>query len=200
MKLTNKKKNVISTKDLPVKKSINLIGEQKKTFNAKVAIPMILVFAILIGVCGKFLVVDKLVKVYDAQTEVANLQLVKAKAFEKLNSYGDLVETYEHYTYQDMTYEEMYRADRVKVLDLIEEKVNKNNLLSLSLQENQCVIQINNVTLGMAKDIAADLKTSDLVDFCIVTNANTGSDVQYISDNQIVVAQITIYLNERGYE
>lgn len=200
MKKIKVKENVIQAKDLPIKKSINLIGEEKKVFNLKTAIPTILVAVALLGIGGKFLVVDKLIEMYETQARVAELQIEVNYAREKLNSFDDLVDIYGHFTYSDFTSEELYRADRVKVLDLIEEKVSKDNLTFLSIQDNQCIVQIENVTLGMAKDISADLKSSDLVDFCIVTNANTGSDVKFISDKQIVTAQIIIYLNERGYE
>ncbi|MDO4501213.1 MAG: hypothetical protein Q4B60_08110 [Erysipelotrichaceae bacterium] len=183
-------------KNLPYKRSINVVGEIKKKVNNKVLIPMVLIAVILTALAGKFLVLDRFMEMYSKQAQVADLQIAVTAAYDTLAKFGDLNETYAHYTYSGFNSEELYRTSRTQVLDLIDNKVrNKAELISLNLSGNQCAIQIRDITLGMAKDIANDLKEDDIVDFCIVTNANTGSNLEYINENQKVTAQITVYLN-----
>ena len=81
------------------KKQINLAlaGQQKKHYF--VAIPAIGAIVVAAGVIGKVAVADRLVKMSEAQSAASELQKQVDDITAYIDSFGDLQETYAHYTY-----------------------------------------------------------------------------------------------------
>ncbi|MBR5746285.1 MAG: hypothetical protein IKX92_03385, partial [Clostridia bacterium] len=133
---------------VPGKRSINLAEVGVKKVNYKAAIPAIIIIAVLAVLISKFGVIDRFVKVADAEREVAELQARIDTAQARIQSYGELRETYAHYTYSDMTEEELNRADRVGVMELLKRVVMPKAAISTwSVSGNQLKVMLNAGTL-----------------------------------------------------
>lgn len=104
---------------MPVKKSINLMVIDENKISAKKAIPGILLIVLLAALFSKFLVADRLVAVSDAASEAARLQVDLNNALARVKEYGEVEETYAHYTYAGMTPAEQSLVDRTRVLELV---------------------------------------------------------------------------------
>lgn len=114
-----KGKGVLKGK-LPTKRSINLVLVDENKINPLTAILGILLIVVLAGVFSKFLVIDRLDAMAQAQGRVTRLQGDLDSAMDALDSIGDIGETYAHYTLEGMTAAELNQVDRVLVLALVD--------------------------------------------------------------------------------
>ena len=115
----NKGKGVLKGK-LPTKRSINLVLVDENKINPLTAILGILLIVVLAGVFSKFLVIDRLDAMAQAQGRVSRLQGDLDSAMDALDNIGDIGETYAHYTLEGMTAAELNQVDRVLVLALVD--------------------------------------------------------------------------------
>ena len=101
------------------KKQINLAlaGQKKKRYF--VAIPAIGAIVVAAGVIGKVAVADRLVKMSEAQSAASELQKQVDDITAYIDSFGDLQETYAHYTYQGLNADELSYLNRPEVLQLM---------------------------------------------------------------------------------
>ena len=104
---------------MPTKRTINLMLVEEGKIRARTAIPAILAIIVLAALFSKYMVIDRLTAVNQAQGRAARLQqdLDSAKAL--LEEYGDVDTIYAHYTYEGMTAQEMGRVDRDQVMQLV---------------------------------------------------------------------------------
>lgn len=191
------KKKKMSRRDMPVKRSINLAKSQEKPLNLRIAIPALVLIILGAIALSKFAVVDRLVAMSRAQSEVVAVQAQLNEYYATIEGMEDLTEEYAHYTYSGMTQEEIERTDRVKVLQLIQKVILpravvnnwtvNGNLLSLSLYRS---------SLQEINELVQKLNTDNLVDYCTVTTANTGS--QSADPNAMVNAQVLVYLKKNS--
>ncbi|MBQ9039720.1 MAG: hypothetical protein IJ119_09595 [Clostridia bacterium] len=114
-----KGKGVLKGK-LPTKRSINLVLVDENKINPLTAILGILLIVLLAGVFSKFLVIDRLDAMSQAQGRVTQLQNDLDSAMDALDNIGDIGETYAHYTLEGMTAAELNQVDRVLVLALVD--------------------------------------------------------------------------------
>ena len=114
-----KGKGVLKGK-LPTKRSINLVLVDENKINPLTAILGILLIVVLAGVFSKFLVIDRLDAMAQAQGRVRRLQGDLDSAMDALDNIGDIGETYAHYTLEGMTAAELNQVDRVLVLALVD--------------------------------------------------------------------------------
>lgn len=114
-----KGKGVLKGK-LPTKRSINLVLVDENKINPLTAILGILLIVLLAGVFSKFLVIDRLDAMAQAQGRVTRLQGDLDSAMDALDNIGDIGETYAHYTLEGMTAAELNQVDRVLVLALVD--------------------------------------------------------------------------------
>lgn len=114
-----KGKGVLKGK-LPTKRSINLVLVDENKINPLTAILGILLIVVLAGVFSKFLVIDRLDAMAQAQGRVTRLQGDLDSAMDALDNIGDIGETYAHYTLEGMTAAELNQVDRVLVLALVD--------------------------------------------------------------------------------
>ena len=101
------------------KKQINLAlaGQKKKHY--WVAVPAIGGIVVVAGVIGKVAVADRLVQMSEAQSAVSQMQQQVDDITAYIDSFGDLQETYAHYTYQGLTGDELSFLNRPEVLKLM---------------------------------------------------------------------------------
>lgn len=114
-----KGKSVLKGK-LPTKRSINLVLVDENKINPFTAILGVLLIVVLAGVFSKFLVIDRLNAMSQAQGRVTRLQQDLDSAMDALDNIGDIGETYAHYTLEGMTAAELNQVDRVLVLALVD--------------------------------------------------------------------------------
>ncbi|MBO4277680.1 MAG: hypothetical protein J5925_04730 [Clostridia bacterium] len=184
---------------VPGKRSINLAEVGVKKVNYKAAIPAIIIIAVLAVLISKFGVIDRFVKVADAEREVAELQARIDTAQARIQSYGELRETYAHYTYSDMTEEELNRADRVGVMELLKRVVMPKAAISTwSVSGNQLKVMLNAGTLEEINGIAQSLMDEPTVDYCTISTAVTDKD--YVETAKGVTANIIVYLTKASEE
>ena len=114
-----KGKGVLKGK-LPTKRSINLVLVDENKINPLTAILGMLLIVVLAGAFSKFLVIDRLDAMAQAQGRVSRLQGDLDSAMDALDNIGDIGETYAHYTLEGMTAAELNQVDRVLVLALVD--------------------------------------------------------------------------------
>lgn len=182
----------------PVKRTINLIGAGEKPIRIKIAAPAILLIVFIAAIFSKFAVVDRLIAVSRAEAKVSEVQQQLNAGYDKIDSYGELTETYAHYTYSGMTEEELAKVDRTDVLHLMERVVFPYaTVSSWSISGNEMTIMLTGSTLQKINTIVQELEKDDMVDYCTVTTAMTNSYQSSIwNDRPVdedVTAQVTIY-------
>jgi len=181
------------TTHLPDKKTINLALVGKKGIDLRIAIPAIILIIAAAVLISKFAVIDRFAKVTAAEREVAAIQKQIDDGYEQIAGYGELAELYAHYTYSDMTEEELNRADRVVAYDmLIRLVLPKATINSWSIKDNTMTVSLSGNTLQEINLIAQQLMEESNVDYCTVTAAAT--DYQRFDKTEYVNAQITVYL------
>ena len=105
---------------MPTKRSINLVLVNENKINPLIAILGVLLVLVLAAVFNKFLVIDRLSAMSQAQGRVTRLQSDLDSAMDALDNIGDVGDTYAHYTLEGMTAAELNLVDRTLVLALVD--------------------------------------------------------------------------------
>jgi len=180
---------------VPNKRSINLAEVGVKRINLKAAIPAVIIIAVLAVLVSKFGVIDRFVKVAEAEREVAELQERIETAHKRIAGYGELRDVYAHYTYSDMTEEELNRPDRVRVMALIKRVVMpRADIINWSVTGSQLKITLNAGTLEEINGIAQSLLGESMVDYCNISTAVTDKDRAIATKG--VTADVIVYLTK----
>ena len=192
-----KEKQVPGIKRVPTKRTINLATAGQKKTNFALAIPLIIVIIVLAGLFGKFMVADKIAAQMKASAEVSSLQRELDEKYAALDALSDsLSEDYAHYTYKDFTEEELTTADRLQVLNLIDQYIlPEADVEEWSLVGNLLTMPITADTLEDINKIVDKLNTCVIVDPCSLTTAtNETRDSRGNEVSGKVTAQISVYL------
>lgn len=104
---------------MPTKRSINLVVVDENKVNPVAAVLGILVIVALAVAFSKFMVVDRLVAMSAATGRAASMKSTLDEAIAQQRGYGDVENTYAHYTMEGMTAAELGMVDRVEVLQLV---------------------------------------------------------------------------------
>lgn len=178
---------------LPVKRTINLAMAGLKPMNKKAAAIGVVLILIAAAAFGKFAVADRLSELHAARARRAELQAAVDEGYAEVESYGSLLDRYAHYTYSDMTAEELSAADRSEVLDLVARVVSpKADIAGWTLRDNQLTLEIGGCTADDVSGIVSALQADALVDFCTTTTAAMGGVTER---DGAVSATILVYLN-----
>lgn len=181
------------------KKQINLAlaGQQKKHYF--VAIPAIGAIVVAAGVIGKVAVADRLVKMSEAQSAASELQKQVDDITAYIDSFGDLQETYAHYTYQGLNADELSYLNRPEVLQLMKNVIfPKVTVSSWSVSGNQLTLPVTGENLSDINSLVQELEQIPIVDYCNVMTAVTDSNSTDENGNPVssdtVTGQIVVYL------
>ena len=181
------------------KKQINLAlaGQKKKHYF--VAIPAIGVIVVVAGVIGKVAVADRLVKMSEAQSAASELQKQVDDITAYIDSFGDLQETYAHYTYQGLNADELSYLNRPEVLQLMKNVIfPKVTVSSWSVSGNQLTLPVTGENLSDINSLVQELEQVPIVDYCNVMTAVTDSNSTDENGNPVssdtVTGQIIVYL------
>lgn len=186
---------------LPVKRDINLAAVGVKPINMMIAIPAIALIILGAILLSKVAVVDRYMAVSRAEGEVNELRRRLDESYAQIDSYGELSSRYAHYTYSDMTREELERVDRIDVIDMIDKVVlGDADMPAWSVTGDQLTLTVRARSLSAVNAIAQQLMQEPIVNYCSVAAAATGSDFNryYVSDPEDdgwVTAQVTVILN-----
>ena len=186
------------------KKQINLaLAGQKKT-HYFVAIPAIGVIVVVAGVIGKVAVADRLVKMSEAQSAASELQKQGDDITAYIDSFGDLQETYAHYTYQGLNADELSYLNRPEVLQLMKNVIfPKVTVSSWSVSGNQLTLPVTGENLSDINSLVQELEQVPIVDYCNVMTAVTDSNSTDENGNPVssdtVTGQIIVYLLDPLY-
>ena len=181
------------------KKQINLAlaGQKKKHYF--VAIPAIGAIVVAAGVIGKVAVADRLVKMSEAQSAASELQKQVDDITAYIDSFGDLQETYAHYTYQGLNVDELSYLNRPEVLQLMKNVIfPKVTVSSWSVSGNQLTLPVTGENLSDINSLVQELEQVPIVDYCNVMTAVTDSNSTDENGNPVssdtVTGQIIVYL------
>ena len=181
------------------KKQINLAlaGQKKKHYF--VAIPAIGAIVVAAGVIGKVAVADRLVKMSEAQSAASELQKQVDDITAYIDSFGDLQETYAHYTYQGLNADELSYLNRPEVLQLMKNVIfPKVTVSSWSVRGNQLTLPVTGENLSDINSLVQELEQVPIVDYCNVMTAVTDSNSTDENGNPVssdtVTGQIIVYL------
>lgn len=189
---------------IPTKRGINLAGIGKKPIKLGVALPAILLILAAAFAFGKFAVADRLMEVSRAQGEAAAVRSRVDESYRRLDSFGELSDLYAHYTYSGMTDEEVHRADRADVLNLLRDVVlPRVSVESWTLKGNTLTINMTAANLQIINSTVQKIEAEDTVSFCSVNTAKTNeiprsnvrAQVESATDISSVTAQVVAYLN-----
>ena len=159
---------------LPVKKSINIAAVGQKKTRLAVALPLFLFALAVIAVFTKFLVMDRLEAVDREEQRVRELRTQLSAANTELEGFGELKEEYAHYTFADMTEEELQRVERSDVVELLERIViSRASLSSWSVRQNQLTLAVTLDTLQDTSELVQLLNEDARVDYATVKSAVT---------------------------
>ena len=156
----------------PTKTSINLVIKKERKIS-----PILLIGSIVLALLLVFvLVVRPVIRLTAANARVDQLQTQLDEANKTLESLGEVEQEYAHYTTAGMTSEELNRADRVKVMKLVEDSVVKSGAVkSWSLSGNIMTLDVTGSSLSELNQIAAALENESMVERCVINNANKGT-------------------------
>ena len=177
------------------KKQINLAlaGQKKKHYF--VAIPAIGAIVVAAGFLGKVAVADRLVEMSVQQSLASDLQKQVDDVTDYIAGFGDLQQTYAHYTYQGLSVDELSYINRPKVLKLMKEVIfPKVTVSSWSLSGNQLTLPVTGENLSDINALVQQLEDEKLVDYCNVMTAVTDGNQETERAADKVTGQIVVYL------
>ena len=177
------------------KKQINLAlaGQKKKHYF--VAIPAIGAIVAAAGFLGKVAVADRLVEMSVQQSLASDLQKQVDDVTDYIAGFGDLQQTYAHYTYQGLSVAELSYINRPKVLKLMKEVIfPKVTVSSWSLSGNQLILPVTGENLSDINALVQQLEDEKLVDYCNVMTAVTDGNQETERAADKVTGQIVVYL------
>lgn len=176
------------------RKQINLALAGVKKNHYLAAIPASAAIIAMAGVLGKVAVADRLVTVSFQQSISSDLQKQVDDITAYIDSFGDLQETYAHYTYQGLTPDELSYANRPEVLKLLKDVIfPKVVVSSWSVSGNQLTLPVTGTTLADINRLVQELDQEKIVDYCTVTTAVSDETEE---KGETVTGQLTIYLND----
>lgn len=177
------------------KKQINLAFAGQKKKHYWVAVPAIGGIVVVAGVIGKVAVADRLVQMSEAQSAVSQMQQQVDDITAYIDSFGDLQETYAHYTYQGLTGDELSFLNRPEVLKLMTDIIfPKVMVSSWSVSGNQLSLPVTGENLSDINSLVQELEQEPIVDYCNVMTAVTDGNTETEAAADKVTGQIVIYL------
>ena len=188
---------------LPDKRTMNLYYKPDKTTRpATIALYVLFALSLLLA-AAKFGVYDLLMKLDDAQTELARTQAAEQQYAMQLTDYDEVLHQYHLYS---ATEDELNTTDRMEILDMLDELVrSRADVETYSVAGPTVTLAMSGITLGESAEIIRDLRESPLVAAASVNTAATedsaGDNLVPEDPNMPVTATVTITLaKEAGIE
>ena len=180
----------------PDKTSINLLMQDKSVRDPKFQILLFVLFALILALFVKFMVIDKLAEAYEAEKAYTQMQTQIEQLRASNEKYDQVREEYSHYGNGYLNDEERAEQDRLAMMRVIKSTViSKSGIQSVEISGNVATLTIDNIRLRTVSDIVASLEKDDLVSFVTVSTAGTNTD-----SNAMVTATVIINFVPNGGE
>ncbi len=154
-------------------------NEKKSDFKIALAgIPLIIIAAILFS---KFAVVDRYTALTKARAYQSELQSRVDADMAFIQEAGELSEEYYHYTWDDMTEEELGRVSRVEVAKLADFIASQGVAVnSMSLSDDTLTVSVTGDSLNTMSKLTAALTELTIVESCSLSTAQK----EYVEETQ----------------
>ncbi|MBQ7161646.1 MAG: hypothetical protein IJR90_08060 [Clostridia bacterium] len=184
---------------VPTKRTINLAVQSKKKTNLTGSLLAALIIVAVGVLVGKFGIIDRLVAASEAEAAMNAVQRQVDAGYEKIDSYGELTETYAHYTYSGMTQEELQKINRVQVIEMVRRVVvPQAEVYGFEIKGNVLTLTVVDKNLAEVNQISQELMKEEMVDYCTVKEAATNDDQRkgqrILVEDDTISAVITVYL------
>ncbi len=176
-----------------LKTTINFIdvGEPKRDQNGILPYAVFALLAVLLF-C-KFAVIDRYARLWDAQSRAESLQKELDAGFEKMYATDETADQYYHYTWSGMNEEELKRASRVDVAQLVQYiSTRVSSVNSYTLVGDQLTVNITAPSLESIGRLTREVEKRSIVESCSMPSAQTGLTGQESANG--VDAQLVIYI------
>lgn len=143
----------------PDKTSINLLMRDNSVRDPKFQIILFVIFAVVLALFVKFLVVDKLAEAYDAEKAYTQMQTQIDQLRASNEKYDQVREEYSHYGNGYLNDEEKIEQNRMAMMRVIQRNViSKSEIQSVEISGNVATLTIDNIRLKTVSDIVASLE------------------------------------------
>lgn len=188
--------NVINTRGKqPNKREINLAGVGKTGLDTKTAAAALFLIIVLATIFSVYGVAGRFAKLSRAEAQAADAQRQLDRAYATLAEYHMTQDEYAHYTFENMTEEELTQVERADVIRLLDEKViGRCEVEYWSVSENVLQLRIVGSTLEQVNRILQDLNSDELVSYSTVSTAQK-EEKSELGAAPTVTANIEVYLN-----
>ena len=184
------KKRAPKPKDeFPSKTYMNLMVSEKKSFDLRSNIPLIVILLIIVVLVMKFGVFDFYARVDAKQAELNAHQQTLNSLNAELTNYNTVLEEYEGYESMSITSSGL-RVDALEALNLVDRFVAPSaRVVSISLVDNTLTLNLTDISLDGVGKLASTLYEQDMVANVSVSTAATQETA-----SKDVTAAITITL------
>ena len=184
------KKRAPKPKDeFPSKTYMNLMVSEKKSFDLRSNIPLIVILLIIVVLVMKFGVFDFYARVDAKQAELNAQQQTLNSLNAELTNYNTVLEEYEGYESMSITSSGL-RVDALEALELVDRFVAPSaRVVSISLVGNTLTLNLTDISLDGVGKLASTLSEQDMVANVSVSTAATQETA-----SKDVTAAITITL------
>lgn len=184
----------LSRGKMPTKTSINLVPKKESILSTRQGVTSVIIGTLIVVVLVAFLIVRPIAGLVLTNAKVNKLTEDLDAVNAQIASMSAIEEEYAHYTYEDMTPEEMGRVDRVKIMKLVKDSLIAGGVArSWSLSGNVMTFEVSGASLSELNQIAAALEKESIVERCVIENANKGGTTN-------VVVNFVIYLQKSAEE
>lgn len=161
----------------PDKTSINLATAGREKGENKLPILFFVIFLIILLVFVKFMVIDKLSEAYQVKQEYEQMESLIGQLKDGNKEYDEVKAKYSHYGNGYLNEEEGAEQDRLKIVNLISNKVlPQASVSSLQISGNVATLTIDNTRLSVVSQVVATLEDDKIVDYVNMTTAGTQGD------------------------
>ena len=186
-----------SKRRVPTKREINLAGVGESRLDLRTAVIAIILIIAGATIFSIFGVAGRFAKLVAAQSAAAEAERQLSEAYEILAGYNLTQDEYAHYTFENMTPEELAQVEREDVLRLLDERVlGKCEVEYWSVSENVLTLRIVGTTLEQVNRILQDINQDELVSYSTVSTAVKEDNTEEGSI-PTVTASIQVFLNGR---
>lgn len=197
----NKEIHLGRTRKDPEKTSINLLYVEDRSRQNKAAIALFAVYLVLLFFFTRFGVIGQLQRISAMESEYNTLQS-QVDSLKASNAGYDAVRAeYSHYGNGYLNDDEKAQQDRMKILDVIEDKLLPSDALQdITITQNTATLTINSEKLKNVSEIVADLESDPIVSYVTVTqstgNSQQAADTEEASDGKNVTSTMTIVFQD----
>ena len=180
-----------------IKRYINFMTAEEKPSNTKYIVPAVAAGVVIVALFSKFAVYDRFERVAREEARVLRLEKEIDEGLKTISGSESLSEEYYHYTWSDMTEEEIERPGRSEVAELVSFiGQNTEGVKSYTISGQDLNVVIAAHSLESLSRLVSEVKTSPIVESATVQMAQSGPETEAAGDN--VDARLIVHLHKKG--